>query len=113
MTAVKIAQLQWWPPSQMFFVGYGTPRCGNEDFAYYVDKSLADKFRVNWYADPIPTQILHKKEKVFGIEYTGEKKCKLPEDNACLTGNNPSDHHSYYDTKGTMYNDVTCKGNDF
>uniref|UniRef100_A0A8R1DN67 Lipase_3 domain-containing protein n=1 Tax=Caenorhabditis japonica TaxID=281687 RepID=A0A8R1DN67_CAEJA len=55
MAAVRFQEEKWWPADQMFYYGYGTPRCGNEvcmlfvfrkcekitwkvkDFAYYVD----------------------------------------------------------------------------
>ena len=30
MTAVKFIQDKWWPTTQVFFVGFATPRCGSE-----------------------------------------------------------------------------------
>lgn len=55
MAAVRFYWEQWWPADQMFYFGFGTPRCGNEDFANYVDQSVVDKFRVDWINDPFPT----------------------------------------------------------
>lgn len=53
MAAVRFQEEKWWPADQMFYFGYGNPRCGNEDFAYYVDQSLADKFNIMWFNDVI------------------------------------------------------------
>ena len=30
MAAVRFQEEQWWPADQMFYFGYGAPRCGNE-----------------------------------------------------------------------------------
>uniref|UniRef100_A0A8R1DMI9 Lipase_3 domain-containing protein n=1 Tax=Caenorhabditis japonica TaxID=281687 RepID=A0A8R1DMI9_CAEJA len=35
MAAVRFQEEKWWPADQMFYYGYGTPRCGNEKTIKY------------------------------------------------------------------------------
>ncbi|PAV78435.1 hypothetical protein WR25_15187 isoform A [Diploscapter pachys] len=131
MTAVKFIQDKWWPTTQVFFVGFATPRCGSEDFAYYVDLSLGkNAYRVNWKADPIPqlpaTTCTRGGSAQLGrcpnswyhccTQYTYTKwavrskvtTCTDPEDTKCLTGSTPADFYGYFGSVPNDYDNMSC-----
>ncbi|CAA94157.3 Fungal lipase-type domain-containing protein [Caenorhabditis elegans] len=130
MAAVRFQEEKWWPAEQMFYFGYGSPRCGNEDFAYYVDSSLADKFNIVWFNDQIPE--FPTSTCTFGsaaamgqctssyfsccttIHYTSWSSVALNTYNTCASNMCPvttptaSDHYSYFETTAADVNSLTC-----
>uniref|UniRef100_A0A1I7V3K5 Lipase_3 domain-containing protein n=1 Tax=Caenorhabditis tropicalis TaxID=1561998 RepID=A0A1I7V3K5_9PELO len=130
MAAVRFQEEKWWPADQMFYFGYGSPRCGNEDFAYYVDTSLADKFNIVWFNDQIPE--FPTSTCTFGspaalgqctngyfsccttIQYTSWSSVALNTYSTCTSNTCPvstptaSDHYTYFETTAADVNSLTC-----
>ncbi|CAB3400646.1 unnamed protein product [Caenorhabditis bovis] len=130
MAAVRFKEEQWWPADQMFYFGFGAPRCGNEDFAYYVDQSVEDKFNINWMLDPFPlypeTTCATGSPAALGqctteyfhccttIHYTSYSSTALSTyqtcgSNECLpTSTNNADHWTYFQTTAQDVDSLTC-----
>ncbi|CAD6185465.1 unnamed protein product [Caenorhabditis auriculariae] len=133
MAAVRFQKEQWWPADQMFYYGFGVPRCGNEDFAFYMDESVADAYRINWIQDNVPsfpttsclsgssaqlgsctTSYFHCCKTVHYSVYTSSlvnsfQQCDIPEDTVCqaLTPT-ASDHSKYFQTTPADVDSLTC-----
>ncbi|CAI5454736.1 unnamed protein product [Caenorhabditis angaria] len=128
MAAVRFKQEQWWPQDQMFYYGFGAPRCGNGDFAYYVEQSLADAYNVNWMSDPFPsyptttctatTAALGTCSSSYSqcctaVHYTSYSSVALSTYESCpllctVSTTVNADHWTYYQTTAADVDSLTC-----
>ncbi|CAI2355809.1 unnamed protein product [Caenorhabditis sp. 36 PRJEB53466] len=130
MAAVRFQEEKWWPADQMFYFGYGAPRCGNEDFAYYVDTSLADAYNIMWFNDYLmayPTStctmgssaVLDQCTDSYfqccrTIRYTSWSSVALNTYTTCISNMcnasalTASDHYSYFETTEADVDNLTC-----
>ncbi|VDK52207.1 unnamed protein product [Cylicostephanus goldi] len=54
MAAVSIRSAGMWRKKKIIYYGYGTPRCGDQEFAARMDEAAYHRYRINWLADNIP-----------------------------------------------------------
>ncbi|VDM79097.1 unnamed protein product [Strongylus vulgaris] len=96
-----------WRKRNIVYYGYGTPRCGDQEFAARMDESSYHRYRINWLADNIPYVINYKSWLLGGVINEVET-CDFPEDYTCNTGTASSQHTSYFSTSQGNYDGLTC-----